>query len=97
MCPDISKYIIKFFISKRKTNLRIQLKIFLIDCYTNFLNEENEEELIYDYQINIHSNNINIAKFKTVSEYNTATNKAFDFMNVIIIILIFLALNLIYC
>ena len=61
-----------------------------------FGNEDNEEEAQQDYQANIQPSDINIVKFKAANEYNTSINKAFDFMTIIIIILIFLLLNLIY-
>ena len=61
-----------------------------------FGNEDNEEESQQDYQANIQSNDINIAKFKAINEYDSSINKAFYFTTIIIIIFIFLFLYLIY-
>ena len=61
-----------------------------------FGNEDNEEESQLDYQSNIQSNDINIAKFKAANEYNSSIKNAFNFMTIIIIIIIFLLLNLTY-
>ena len=61
-----------------------------------FGNDDNEEESQQEYQSNIQPNDINIVKFKAANEYNSSIKKAFHFMNVIIIIGIFLLFNLIY-
>ena len=61
-----------------------------------FGNEDSERESQKDYQTNIKSNDINIAKFNAANENNSSINKAFDFMIIIIIISIFLLSNLLY-
>ena len=61
-----------------------------------FGNEEIEEESQQDYQANIQSSDINIAKFKAANESSLSINRAFDFTVIIIIILIFFIINLIY-
>ena len=61
-----------------------------------FGNEDNEEESQQDYQANIQSNDINIAKFKTVSKYNNSIKKAFSYIETIIIIFTFLLFSLAY-
>ena len=62
-----------------------------------FGNEDIEQESQKDYQTNIKQNDINITKFKAVNEFHSSSFiKAFDFINVIIIISFFLLLNFIY-
>ena len=61
-----------------------------------FGNEENEQDSQKEYKINIKENDINIAKFKALNEYNSSFFKAFDFITIIIIAIIFLLLNLFY-
>ena len=61
-----------------------------------FGNEENDEDSKKEYHENIHPKDINIIKFKAVNETSLSINKAFDFLEVIFIILIFLLINLIY-
>ena len=59
-----------------------------------FGNEDNDEDSIQDYQENIKSNDINIAKFKAANEYNYSIRKAFLFIHSIIIIFFFILFNL---
>ena len=61
-----------------------------------FGNEDNEEESKQDSETNIQPNDINIAKFKAANEYDISINKAFDFMPINVIIIIFLLINLMY-
>ena len=61
-----------------------------------FGNEDNEDESQQDYQSNIQSKDINIIKFKTLNENYFSIKKAFTFMNIIIIILIFIFINFVY-
>ena len=61
-----------------------------------FGNEENDQDSQKEYKINIKENDINIAKFKALNEYNSSFLKAFDFIIIIIIITIFFLLIFIY-
>ena len=61
-----------------------------------FGNEDNDDESQQDYQSNIHPNDINIVKFKAVNEYNSSIKNAFSFLNIIIIIVVFIFVNLYY-
>ena len=61
-----------------------------------FGNEDVEEESQQDYQSNIQPSDINIAKFKAANEYNSSITKGFSFMNIVLVIIIFLPLNFIY-
>ena len=61
-----------------------------------FGNEDNEEESKLDSETNIQPNDINIAKFKAANEYDISINKAFDFLPINVIIIIFLLINLMY-
>ena len=61
-----------------------------------FGNEDNEEESQQDYQSNIQQNDINIVKFKSANEYNLSIKRAFSFLNIILIIIIFVSINFLY-
>jgi len=61
-----------------------------------FGNEDNDDESQQDYQSNIQPNDINIVKFKAVNEYNSSIKNAFSFLNIILIILIYIFINLYY-
>ena len=104
------KLLSKFSLEREKPiNLFLTLKrvVFenLKNCAENFSNqilnklfgnEDNEEESQLEYQANIQPNDINIAKFKAVNEFNSSIIRAFSFFNFIIIIVIFILLNLFY-
>jgi len=104
------KLLSKFSLGREKPiNLFLTLKrvVFenLKNCAENFSNqilnklfgnEDNEEESQLEYQANIQPNDINIAKFKAVNEFNSSIIRAFSFFNFIIIIVIFILLNLFY-
>ena len=75
----------------------------LKNCAENFSNQIlnkffgiEDEESQQDYQSNIQPNDINIAKFKMANEFNSSITRAFSFINMIIVIFVFILLNLSY-
>ena len=91
---------INLFLTLKKQvfeNLKISAENFSNKLLNKFFgNEEVEEESQQDYQSNIQPNDINIAKFKAANESSLSFGRAFDFMIIIIIILIFFLINLVY-
>ena len=62
-----------------------------------FGNEDNDDdESQQDYQSNIQPNDINIVKFKSENEFNSSIKNAFSFLNIILIIHIYIIINLFY-
>mgnify|MGYP002623817560 CR=1 FL=1 len=102
------KLLSKFSVEREKPiNLFLTLKkaVFenLKNCAENFSNQIlnkffgiEDEESQQDYQPNIQPNDINIAKFKAANEFNFSILKAFSFINMIIVIFVFILLNLSY-
>ena len=60
-----------------------------------FGNEDGEEESQQDYQSNIHPNDINIAKFKAANDNHSSIKNAFSFMEIVIVLSLFLLVYLI--
>ena len=60
-----------------------------------FGNEDGEEESQQDYQSNIHPNDINIAKFKAANDNHSSIKNAFSFMEIVIVLSLFLLIYLI--
>jgi hypothetical protein len=60
-----------------------------------FGNEDGEEESQQDYQSNIHPNDINIVKFKAANDDHSSIKNAFSFMEIVIVLSLFLLVYLI--
>ena len=60
-----------------------------------FGNDEGEEESQQDYQSNIHPNDINIVKFKAANDNHSSIKNAFSFMEIVIVLSLFLFIYLI--
>ena len=96
---DREKPINLFLTLKKKVfeNLKSSAENFSNKLLNKFFgNEDNEEESQQDYQANIQSNDINIAKFKSVSKYDYSIKKAFSYIDIILIIFVFLLFTLAY-
>jgi len=104
------KLLSKFSLEREKPiNLFLTLKrvVFenLKNCAENFSNqilnkffenEDKEEESQQEYQANIQSNDINIAKFKTSNKIYSSKLRAFSFISFIIITTVFILLNYLF-
>ena len=60
-----------------------------------FWNTDGEDESQQEYQTNIHPNDINIVKFIAANDNHYSIKNAFTYMEIVIIIFLFLSLNLI--
>ena len=60
-----------------------------------FGNEDGEEESQQDYQSNIHPNDINIVKFKAANDNHSSIKNAFSFMEIVVVLSLFLLIYLI--
>ena len=60
-----------------------------------FGNDDGEEESQQDYQSNIHPNDINIVKFKAANDNHSSIKNAFSFMEIVIVLSLFLLIYLI--
>jgi len=91
---------INLFLTLKKVvfeNLKNSAETFSNKLLNKFFgNEDNEDDSQQDYQANIQPSDINIVKFKAVNEYNSSISKAFSFLNIIIIIFIFLIYSSIF-
>ena len=96
---DREKPINLFLTLKKKVfeNLKFSAESFSNKILNKFFgNEENEEDSQQDYQSNIQPSDINIIKFKIKNESNYSIKKAFSFIQIIIIVFIFLIVYLLY-
>ena len=96
---DREKPINLFLTLKKKVfeNLKISAENFSNKILNKFFgNEDNEEESLQEYHENIQSNDINIAKFKSVNKYDYSIKKALTYIDIIIIIFAFLLFSLAY-